>query len=60
VKALKKVFELLYKDKQPKERPKKLEVKMRSISTPEERESFNKWCREFNVSVLYDKDKQFG
>ena len=58
--ALKRVLEILYKDKQPEEQPKRLEIKSRDIITPEERESFNQWCRELNVSILYERNNEFG
>lgn len=58
--ALKRVLELLYKDKQLEEQPKRLEIKSRDIITPEERESFNQWCRELNVSILYERNNEFG
>jgi hypothetical protein len=58
--ALKRVLELLYKDKQPEEQPKRLEIKSRQFVTPEHQEAFNQWCKELNVSILYDRNNEFG
>jgi len=51
---LKKIITLLFNDKPLEEQPKKVEFKIRNIITPEEREAFNKWCQEMNVSAMYD------
>ena len=52
---MKEVLELFYKNnKEQKERP-KITVKLRSTVTPSERLTFDEWCKEYNVSLTYDK-----
>jgi hypothetical protein len=57
---LKRIIKLLFKNKQSEEIPKKIEVKYRQFVTPEHQEAFNQWCKELNVSILYDRNNEFG
>lgn len=41
--VVKKVLDLLYKDKTPEEQPTKLEIKLRSTATPDEQLDINQW-----------------
>jgi len=41
--TVKKVLELLYKDKKPEEQPIKLEIKLMSTATPDEQLDINEW-----------------
>lgn len=41
--SIKKVLELLYKDKKPEEQPIKLEIKLMSTATPNEQLDINQW-----------------
>ena len=41
--AVKKVLNLLYKDKKPEQQPLKLEIKLRSTATPDEQLDINQW-----------------
>jgi len=41
--AVKKVLNLLYKDKKPEEQPLKLGIKLRSTATPDEQIDINQW-----------------
>jgi hypothetical protein len=58
--ALKKVLDILYKNKQPEDLPRRVEIKSREFVTPEHKEEFDKWCKEFNVSILYKRNNEFG
>lgn len=54
--AMKKVLEL-FKDKQKTEDRPKITVKSVKPFTPEERERYNQWCRELNVSALWEDNR---
>jgi hypothetical protein len=54
--AMKKVLEL-FKDKQKTEDRPKITVRSTKPFTPEEREKFNQWCRELNVSALWEDNR---
>lgn len=55
IEHMKNVLDLFYKNnKEQKERP-KITVKLRSTVTPKERLTFDEWCKEYNVSLTYDK-----
>lgn len=41
--VVKKVLDLLYKDKTPEEQPIKLEIKLKSTATPDEQLDINQW-----------------
>lgn len=56
--AMKSVLELFKgKEKVKKEDRPKVVVTSRKPFTPEEREKFNQWCRDLNVSALWDNNK---
>jgi hypothetical protein len=54
--AMKKVLEL-FKSKQKTEDNPKITVKSVKPFTPEERERYNRWCRELNVSALWEDNR---
>jgi len=54
--AMKSVLEL-FKGKQKTEDRPKITVKSVKPFTPEEREKFNQWCKELNVSILWEDNK---
>ncbi len=54
--AMKKVLEL-FKGKQKTEDRPKIIVKTTRPFTAEEREKFNNWCKEYNVSALWDDNR---
>lgn len=54
--AMKKILELFKSEQKTEDRP-KITVKTTRPFTPTEREKFNKWCRELNVSALWDDNK---
>ena len=54
MRELKHLLSLLFENKKSEEQPKKMKISFRNEFTPEEREQFNLWCREFNVSAMYD------
>lgn len=47
----------LFKNKQKTEERPKITVKTVKPFTPAEREKFNQWCRDLNVSILWDDNK---
>lgn len=49
--TVKKVLELLYKDKKPEEQPIKLEIKLMSTATPDEQLDINEWYKHINTSL---------
>lgn len=56
--AMKSVLELFKgKEKVKKEDRPKIVVTSRKPFTPEEREKYNQWCKELNVSALWDNNK---
>jgi hypothetical protein len=54
--AMRNILEL-FKNKQKTEERPKITVKINKPFTPIEREKFNNWCRELNVSALWDDNK---
>jgi hypothetical protein len=54
--AMRNILEL-FKNKQKTEERPKITVKTTRPFTQTEREKFNKWCRELNVSALWDDNK---
>jgi hypothetical protein len=54
--AMRNILEL-FKNKQKTEERPKITVKINKPFTPAERERFNQWCRELNVSALWDDNK---
>jgi len=54
--AMRNILEL-FKNKQKTEERPKITVKINKQFTPKEREKFNQWCRELNVSALWDDNK---
>jgi len=55
IEHMKNVLDLFYKDnKEQKERP-KITVKLKSTVTPSEKLTFQEWCKQYNVSLTYDK-----
>lgn len=54
--AMRKVLELFKGKTKTEDRP-KITVTSKKPFTPEEREKFNKWCRELNVSALWDDNR---
>jgi hypothetical protein len=47
----------LFKNKQKTEERPKITIKINKPFTPTERERFNQWCKELNVSALWDDNK---
>jgi hypothetical protein len=54
--AMRKVLELFKGKTKTEDRP-KITVTSKKPFTPEEREKFNKWCKELNVSALWDDNR---
>ena len=54
--AMRKVLELFKGKTKTEDRP-KITVTSKKPFTPEEREKFNQWCRELNVSALWDDNR---
>jgi len=54
--AMRNILELFKNKLKTEERP-KITVKINKPFTPEEREKFNQWCIELNVSALWDDNK---
>ena len=54
--AMKKVLELFKGKTKTEDRP-KITVTSKKPFTPEEREKFNRWCKELNVSALWDDNR---
>ena len=54
--AMKKILELFKSEQKTEERP-KITVKINKPFTPTERERFNQWCKDLNVSALWDDNK---
>ena len=55
IEHMKNVLDLFYKhNKEQKERP-KITVKLKSTVTPHEILTFQEWCKQYNVSLTYDK-----
>ena len=50
-KEMKKIFDILFKDKEPEEQPLKLEIKLKSTATPEEQLEINDWYKHINNSL---------
>lgn len=56
--AMKTVLELFKgKEKVKQEDRPKVVVTSKKPFTPEEREKYNQWCKELNVSALWDNNK---
>jgi hypothetical protein len=54
--AMRNILELFKNKQRTEERP-KITIKINKQFTPTERERFNQWCRELNVSALWDDNK---
>jgi len=54
--AMRKVLELFKGKTKTEDRP-KITVTSKKPFTPEEREKFNRWCKELNVSALWDDNR---
>ena len=54
--TMKSVLELFKGKTKTEERP-KISVKSVKPFTPEERERYNQWCKELNVSVLWEDNR---
>lgn len=54
--AMKKILELFKSEQKTEERP-KITMNINKPFTPKEREKFNRWCKELNVSALWDDNK---
>lgn len=54
--AMKSVLELFKGKTKQEDRP-KITVKAVKPFTPEEREKFNQWCKDLNVSILWEDNK---
>lgn len=54
--AMRNILEL-FKNKQKTEDRPKITVKINKPFTQTEREKFNRWCKELNVSALWDDNK---
>ena len=54
--AMRNILEL-FKNKQQTEESPNITVKINKPFTPTEREKFNQWCRELNVSAMWDDNK---
>jgi hypothetical protein len=54
--AMRKILEL-FKEKQTKEERPKITLKSVKPFTKEEREKFNQWCKDLNVSAMWDDNR---
>lgn len=54
---MKNVLELLFKKKENNEIPRKISVQTVKQFTEEERNKFNQWCKDLNVSAMYEDKK---
>lgn len=54
---MKKVLDILFKDKKPEDRPSRVEIKLRSTITPEERLSEEEWKAEYRIGIAIE-DRQ--
>jgi hypothetical protein len=54
--AMRNILELFKNKQRTEERP-KITIKINKPFTPTERERFNQWCKELNVSALWDDNK---
>jgi len=50
-KEMKKIFDILFKDKEPEKQPLKLEIKLKSTATPDEKLDQNEWFRHIHDSL---------
>jgi len=56
IKHMKKILNLFYKhNKQKQEEKPKITIRLKSTVTPNEKLKFDDWCKEYNVSLIYDK-----
>lgn len=53
---MKKVLDL-FKDKEEKKDRPRISVMTTRQFTPQEREKFNEWCKEYNVSALWEDNR---
>ena len=51
---MKKILDILFKDKAPEDRPIKVEIKLRSTITPEERLSEDEWKAEYRIGIAVE------
>ena len=54
--AMKSILELFKSKQKTEERPKIIVTPVKPF-TPTEREKFNQWCKELNVSALWDDNR---
>ena len=54
--AMRNILELFKNKQRTEERP-KITIKINKPFTPTVREKFNQWCKELNVSALWDDNK---
>ena len=50
-KEMKKIFNILFKDKEPEQQPLKLEIKLKSTATPDEKLDQNEWHKHIHDSL---------
>lgn len=56
VKHMRKILDILYKDKPAEEQPLKCVIKLQSTVTPEEQLELNEWKAKYNVGIYcYDR-----
>ena len=51
---MKKVLDILFKDKAPEDRPTKVEIKLRSTVTPEDRLTEDQWKAEYKIGIAIE------
>jgi hypothetical protein len=51
---MKKLLDLLFKDKAPEDRPSKVEIKLKSTITPEERLTEDQWKAEYRIGIAVE------
>jgi hypothetical protein len=51
---MKKLLDILFKDKAPEDRPSKVEIKLRSTITPEERLTEEEWKAEYKIGIAVE------
>lgn len=54
---MKKVLDLLYKDKTPEDRPRVCVIKTQSTVTPDEQLTYEQWAAEHKVGIAWNSSK---
>ena len=55
IEHMNKILDIFYSNKNKKKERPKITVKLKSTVTPSEKLTFQEWCKQYNVSLTYDK-----